>query len=202
MNKVTTTLFSLTLTFFMVLPIWAQDDDEKIKVRIETMEDGKKKVFERTYNNREEMRADQELQELGFQTESDYLETMVITRSNEEEDITIDIDAHTDGEKYKVRKVVKNAEGKEKIIEKEYNSREEMEADQEIDVKIRKKGEGYKWQSKDEDIHITIEEDDDGTDKKVTKKVIIEIEETDEDDGKVKKKKKVKVIKDNDSENR
>ena len=202
MNRVTTTLLSLTLTFFLVLPIWAQDDDEKIKVRIETMEDGKKKVFERTYNNREEMRADQELQELGFQTESDYLETMVITRSNEEEDITIDIDADTDGEKYKVRKVVKDAEGKEKIIEKEYNSREEMEADQEIDVKIRKKGEGYKWQSKDEDVHITIEQDDDGTEKKVTKKVIIEIEETDEDDGKVKKKKKVKVIKDDDSENR
>ncbi|MDH3710078.1 MAG: hypothetical protein OER04_09340, partial [Cyclobacteriaceae bacterium] len=162
-------------------------------------------VFERTYSNKEEMQADEELKELGLETDREHhVETMVFSKSKDDkgQHITIDIDAETEGKKIKVKKVIKDESGKEKVIEREYDSKEEMEADEDIDVHIIKKGEGYEWSSDEEDIHIHIEKDEGESNTKVTKKVTIEIEEDDEEGGKKKKKKRIKVIEEEKDHNR
>ncbi len=196
-------ILTLLLAGIFANSLWAQD--EQIKVRIETMEDGKKKVFERTYSNKEEMQADEELKELGLETNGEHhFETMVLSKSKDDESqhITIDVDAETEGEKIIVKKVIKGETGKEKVIERVYDSKEEMEADEDIDIRIIRNREGYEWSSDEEDIHIHIEKEDGESKTKVTKKVTIEIEEDDEEGGKKKKKKRIKVIEEEKDQNR
>lgn len=176
--------------FLMGLTTLAQESKEDIiKVKIETEENGVKKVFEKTYSSEEEMNQDQELKDLGFEgfDESEF-ETMASKKPIEEtEDIQIDIRGDDEGEQVKVRKVIKDKNGKEKVIEKVYNSLEEMEADEDMEVDVMKKGDQKEIIIKKEKVQ--------GKKDKMSKTVEMEIEETDEGSDKKVEKKTIEIIK-------
>lgn len=181
-HKITTLLIAI---FCLVgLTMMAQDAKEgPIKVKIKTEENGVEKVFERTYSSKEEMEQDQELKELGFEGFDDpEMETIVLSKSIEEsEEVQVDIKGEDEDGQIKVRKVIKDKDGHERVIEKVYDSIEDLEADEGMDVKVKDKG--------DEKEIIIKKEKVKGKKEKVSKTVEIEIEEElDDSDGKVKKK--------------
>jgi len=144
-------LAGLLIVLFLTTPAFSQDDKE-VKVKIITEEDGKKKVFEKTYQSKEEMQNDPEFRELAdteeIDIDSDVEHMTFVTKSEEDtEDVTIEVES--EGETVKVKKVTKGADGKEKVVEKTYESLEALEADEDFNVKIQEldDADGFEWES-------------------------------------------------------
>ncbi len=193
MNKTLNILTTMVLLGVLSLPVWGQKSSEKkIKVRIETEENGKKQLFERTYSSKEEMSNDKELQALGFNHSDDpHFSGTVFSKSHDEQQVSIDIDSEADGDKIMIRKVVKDKDGKKKTIKRVYNNLEELKADRELDVEITDGDHGFEWSSDDNDVHIKVRKKEGPNKKtKVSRTVTIEVD----DDQKANKKKKEVTI--------
>ncbi len=172
---------------------WGQDGDQKtIQVKVKTTNNGKTKVYQRTYSSTEEMEQDEELKELGVNATVTESETMVYTNTEDDKskEITVDVRAGDNG-KVKVRKVIEDEQGK-RIIEKEYDNMEELAEDQEMDVEVRSEDEDVEWDADGEEVQITIKKSGEGKSKSTSKRITIEIDE--DRSGKKKKQKKVKII--------
>ena len=197
----------LIIPFLFAAPAWSQDqDDKEVKVKIVTEENGEKKVFERTYQSKEEMQNDPEFQELAKSEEVDVdmdidiedEKTVWVTKKSTGDkdkfkDVTINVESEGEGESIKVKKVIKDENGEEKVVEKTYDSWEALKADEEMGLLVKELDaeDGFEWKSDDDESHIIIK-------KKVKKGSDVdedhEVEVTvEEEGGKVKKKIKKRI---------
>ena len=198
-------LIRITLCTLLLLPLLfttpaaAQDKDEKkVKVKIVTEENGEQKVFERTYQSKEEMKNDPEFQELAksedLDIDIDEKRMAFVTESKSDkdgkiEDISIDIESDGEDETIRVKKITKDKHGEETVMEKSYNSWEEAKEDEEMGLSIKElKGDrGIEWSSdEDGETHVIIKKkQDEDVEEYQEHEVEMIIEE---EDGKVKKK--------------